>query len=93
MRPMPEIIVPSDLIDHLCRNSRLNAHEAKHVASEVLVYFSETPDEFLRNRHQELQALGNSNPEIYLALQQELQTRRFGAKQLSTRQIRRAIYG
>ena len=84
---------PAELIDHLCRNSRLPATEAEHVVNEVLAYFSETPDEFLRLRHQELQALGGSNTEIYAQLQQELQQRRFRSKPLSTRQIRRAIYG
>lgn len=90
---MSEISAPQELIDHLCRNSRLTAEEAAHVVIEVLAYFSETPDEYVRTRHQELQALGNSNSEIFSTLQKELQMRRFGAKPLSTRQIRRAIYG
>jgi len=90
---MSETTVPTELIDHLCRSSRLTAQEAEHMASEVLAYFSETPDEFVRHRHQELQALGRSNSEIYATLQKELQERRFSAKPLSTRQIRRAIYG
>jgi len=90
---MPEITVPADLIDHLCRSSRLTTQEAEHVVSEVLAYFSETPEDYVRNRHQELQALGNSNSDIFSTLQEELQARRFGAKPLTTRQIRRAIYG
>ena len=85
--------LPIELIDHLCRNSRLTADEAEHVVNEVLAYFSDTPDEFLRARHQELQALGGSNTEIYASLQQELELHRFRSKPLSTRQIRRAIYG
>ncbi len=90
---MSDIIVPEELIDHLCRSTRLTAKEVEHVVGEVLAYFSETPDDYLRTRHQELQALGNSNAAIYSTLQEELQARRFGAKPLTTRQIRRAIYG
>jgi len=90
---MSDITVPEDLVDHLCRNSRLTASEAEHLVSEVLAYFSATPDDYLRTRHQELQALGNSNPDIFSTLQKEIQARRFGAKPLTTRQIRRAIYG
>jgi len=90
---MPDITVPAELIDHLCRSSRLTAPEAEHVVHEVLAYFSETPEEYLRARHQELQAEGKSNTDIFLTLQTEVSTRRFGAKPLTTRQIRRAIYG
>lgn len=90
---MSDITIPAELIDHLCRNSRLTAQEAERVVSEVLTYFSETPDDYLRRRHQELQALGDSNSDIYSTLQTELKARRFGAKPLTTRQIRRAIYG
>lgn len=85
--------VPADLIDHLCRNSQLNAREAEHLVAEVVAYYSQTPDEFLRARHQELQSQGFGNTAIFSMLQLELNTRRFGAKPLTTRQIRRAIYG
>jgi len=90
---MPNSTVPAELINHLCRSSRLTAQEAEHIVSEVLAYYCETPEEYLCTRHQELQALGKNNSDIYVTLQQELLTRRFGAKSLSTRQIRRAIYG
>ncbi len=84
---------PDELIDHLCRSSQLTAREAEHLVAEVLAYFSQTPEEFLRARHQELQSLGYGNTEIFATLQAELGLRRFSAKPLTTRQIRRAIYG
>jgi len=90
---MSNVIVPAELIDHVCRSSRLTAQEAEHVIGEVLAYFSQTPDDYVRQRHQELQALGNSNRQIFSTLQNELKARRFGARPLTTRQIRRAIYG
>lgn len=94
---MPEIEAnaeaPSELIDHLCRNSQLTASEAEHLVAEVLGYFSQTPEDYLRTRHQELQSQGYGNAAIFSTLQLELSTRRFNAKPLTTRQIRRAIYG
>jgi len=83
----------AELVDHLCRNSRLTAQEAQHLVAEVLAYFSQTPEEFLRARHQELQSQGFGNAAIFSTLQLELNSRRFAARPLSTRQIRRAIYG
>jgi len=90
---MSETTAPTELVDHLCRNSRLTAQEASRVIDEVLAFFGDTPDAFLRQRHQELQTLGYSNSDIYGTLQIELQTRRFSCKPMTTRQIRRAIYG
>ncbi len=90
---MSDSTAPTELIDHLCRSSRLTEKEALQVVNEVLAFFDESPETFLRQRHQELQALGHSNKDIYAVLQNELQTRRFICKPMSTRQIRRAIYG
>lgn len=90
---MTDANVPSELIDHLCRNTQLTAQQAEHLVIEVLAYFAETPEMFLRKRHQELQTNGRSNSDIFAALQHELQSRRFTCKPMSTRQIRRAIYG
>lgn len=89
----PTSRIDQELIDHLCRSSQLTAAQAEHLVAEVLSYFSQTPEEFLRARHQELQARGFGNSTIYSTLQHELNARRFSAKPLTTRQIRRAIYG
>ena len=86
-------VASAELIDHLCRISPLTAREAEHLVAEVLAYFSQVPDEYLRTRHQELQAQGFSNSAIFSTLQREMLDRRFAAKPLTTRQIRRAIYG
>lgn len=84
---------PSELVDHLCRNSQLTARQAEQLVSEVLAYFSQTPEEFLRARHQELQSQGFDNASIFPTLQLELNARCFAARPLTTRQIRRVIYG
>lgn len=90
---MQEPAIDPELIDHLCRNSKLTASEAQHVALEIMAYYSDTAEQFIRQRHQELQARGRSNQDIFSTLQHELAQRRFRSKPMTTRQIRRAIYG
>jgi len=50
-------------------------------------------DEFISARHAELQAQGEQNPAIFERIASELARLRFKAPLLSTRQIRRRIYG
>jgi len=85
--------LPRELIDHLCRSSALTAQEATHIVQEVLAYFHETPDAFVRRRHQEMQVAGWPNTRIFAVIRAEMNTTRFASAGLSERQIRRLIYG
>ncbi len=85
--------LPEELLQHICYSSRLTAAEAQHLITEVLAYFSEPCEAFVRRRHLELQAQGLNNKRIYSQLLNELQQRRFPAPALSERQVRRMIYG
>jgi hypothetical protein len=82
-----------ELFDYLARTSRLSSAEAARVVNEVLAYLGETLETFIRRRHHALQAEGLSNQEIFDRLAREVSQRRFRAPELSTRQIRRIIYG
>ncbi|MER5639098.1 hypothetical protein ABT095_19290 [Kitasatospora sp. NPDC002227] len=82
-----------DLIAHLTRTSVLSPGEAARVVAEVLAYFSETTEEYVRRRHGELQARGLTNEKIFARLGAELAARRVAAPELSTRQLRRMVYG
>jgi len=84
---------PRDLLEHLCRLGAPDSHTAARLLAEVLAFYDETPDDFIRRRHRELQLAGFANSAIYRLLLQELPTRRFAAGSRSERQIRRAIYG
>jgi len=88
----PELI-PEELLQHLCYSSRLTADEARHLVSEVLAFYAEPCEDFVRRRHLELQSQGHNNKAIYSQLLHELEARRFPAATLSERQIRRMIYG
>ena len=82
------------LIDHICQSSGLTPAEARRLVDEVIAYFAETPEDYVRRRHLEIrQEQGLSNPQIFQRIQAELAQLVFAAPELSPRQIRRIIYG
>jgi hypothetical protein len=90
MAPMAE---DEELVDHLVRSGVLRRGEAVRVVAEVVAYFSETAEEFVRRRHRELREGGIANPESYARIATELRARPVVAPPLSERQVRRIIYG
>ena len=82
-----------DLIDHLVRTTPLNRGEASRVVLDVLAYFDETTEEFVRRRHRELQAKGLLNTAIFQHIGEELPHRAVAPVALSQRQLRRIVYG
>ncbi|MFD8599654.1 hypothetical protein ACFV1L_32080 [Kitasatospora sp. NPDC059646] len=82
-----------DLLAHLARTTALAPGEAARVVAEVLAYFSETTEEYVRRRHGELQARGLTNDRIFARIGAELAVRRVAAPELSARQLRRMVYG
>jgi hypothetical protein len=82
-----------DLLDHLARTTALGPNEAARVVADVLAYFAESTDEYVRRRHGELQARGLTNDRIFERIAAELPQRRVRAPELSARQLRRLVYG
>ena len=82
-----------DLLDHLQRTTDLGRNQAARVVAEVLNYFSETAEGFVRRRHTELQRAGLLNADIYSTISAELAVRRVRPQPMNERQIRRTIYG
>jgi hypothetical protein len=82
-----------DLIDHLVRTTPLQRGEANRVVLDVLAYFDETTEEFVRRRHRELQAKGLVNADIFVRISEELPHRAVAPPALSQRQLRRIVYG
>jgi hypothetical protein len=83
-----------DLIDHLTHTSGLSASEAARVVADVLAYFSEPTEAYVRRRHAELKTRGGlTNDEIFQRIAGELPARRVSPPELSLRQLRRMIYG
>lgn len=82
-----------ELVRHLTRTAPLSEAAAARVVEEVVAYFSEPAQEFIRRRHRELQAAGLANAETFRRIAIELASRPVTAPQFSERQIRRVIYG
>ncbi|ANH91658.1 MULTISPECIES: hypothetical protein [Streptomyces] len=82
-----------ELVDHLTRSTPLSRGEALRVVQDVLAYFDETTEEFVRRRHRELQAQGLVNAEIFGRIAADLKYRAVAPPDLSLRQLRRIVYG
>jgi hypothetical protein len=83
----------ADLVDYLARSCPLSPAEAARVVADVLGYFSEAPEEFVRRRHRELKARGLTNDQAFGRISAEMPLRRYGPPELSLRQLRRIVYG
>jgi len=78
---------------YLLRNVDVSERDLDKLIAELRSHWGETPAEFVRRRHRELQRQGARNPAIYEQVAAEIQGRRFSASPLTERQIRRLIYG
>jgi hypothetical protein len=81
------------LVAHLGRTSGLPLGQLNRLVEDVLAFFDESAEEFVRRRHRELQQQGEPNSEIFARICREATHRRFRAPRYSERQIRRIIYG
>lgn len=63
------------------------------MVADVLAYFGESTEEFVRRRHRELQARGLTNEAIFEKVAAELRQRTVVPAELTARQLRRIVYG
>ncbi|MFB7503012.1 hypothetical protein [Streptomyces broussonetiae] len=82
-----------ELVDHLTRSTPLSRGEALRVVQDVLAFFDETTQDFVRRRHRELQAQGLVNTEIFERIEADLKYRAVAPPELTLRQLRRMVYG
>ncbi|MEU0117376.1 hypothetical protein ABZ137_27705 [Streptomyces bobili] len=82
-----------ELVDHLTRSTPLNRGEALRVIQDVLAYFDETTEDFVRRRHRELQTQGLVNAEIFERIAADLKYRAVAPPEPTLRQLRRMVYG
>jgi hypothetical protein len=83
----------ADLVEQIARTTGLSTGEARRVVADVAAYFSEAVEEYVRRRHHELQLRGGRNDEIFERIRGELAHRPVRAPELTTRQLRRIVYG
>ncbi len=91
--PVDADLVDADLVDQVAATTGLPAGQAERVVADVIAYFSLTVEEFVRRRHHELQLHGARNDAIFERIRAELGHRPVRAPDLSTRQLRRIVYG
>ncbi|MFJ9035654.1 hypothetical protein ACIRF8_03570 [Streptomyces sp. NPDC102406] len=82
-----------ELVDHLTRSTSLGRGEALRVIQDVLAYFDESTEDYVRRRHRELQGQGLVNAAIFEQLTTELRYRAVAPPELTLRQLRRIVYG
>jgi hypothetical protein len=85
--------IPLDLVRHVAASTGLPEATAGRVVADVAAYFAESVEEYVRRRHGEMRAMHWKNDNIWPQIAAELGTRRFGAPNLSERQLRRIVYG
>ena len=89
---MVDVLVDSELVDHLVSGTGLTVAEARRVAEDVLAYYAEPLEDFVRRRHAELKTYGGRNADIFARIATELADRVVAAPALSERQLRRIVY-
>jgi hypothetical protein len=82
-----------DLVDRVAGSTGLTPAEAARVVDDVLAWYREPVEEFVRRRHAYHRLYGKRNPEIFALIADELAGRLVSAPPLSQRQLRRIIYG
>jgi hypothetical protein len=63
------------------------------VVADVLGFFSEVPEDFVRRRHRELKTRGFTNDQAFGQIAAEIPLRRYAPPEFSPRQLRRIVYG
>ncbi|ATY16323.1 hypothetical protein CU254_12655 [Amycolatopsis sp. AA4] len=85
--------IPDDLVRHIVHTTGLPPAIAGRVVSDVMGYFVETTEEYVRRRHSELRAEQLPNARIWAVISDELDLRPVAAPRLSERQLRRIVHG
>lgn len=82
-----------DLIDRLAGSAGLTPAEAARVVDDVLAWYREPVQDYVRRRHAHYQLSGKRNAEIFALIARELAVRAVAPPSLSERQLRRIVYG
>ena len=81
------------LIHRVADSTGLTPGEAARVVEDVLAWYREPVEDYVRRRHAHHQLYGKRNPEIFALIADELADRAVAAPTMSERQLRRIVYG
>ena len=77
----------------MAESAGLSSGEAARVVADVLAWYREPVEDFVRRRHAHHHLYGKKNDEIFDLIAAELTGRVVAAPRLSARQLRRLVYG
>jgi hypothetical protein len=84
---------PPELVRHVTASTGLPEPIAERVVADVMAYFTESAEDYVRRRHRELKRRERRNDDIWPTIAGELRDRPVAAAELSERQLRRIVYG
>lgn len=82
-----------ELVGQVAASAGLSAGEAARVVADIVAWYREPVDAYVRRRHAHHRVYGKRNPEIFALIAGELAGRVVAAPELSERQLRRIVYG
>jgi hypothetical protein len=85
--------VEAELIERVASSTGLTPAEAARVVEDVLAWYREPVEDYVRRRHAQHHLYGKRNDEIFALIARELAGRLVAAPALSQRQLRRIVYG
>lgn len=85
--------VEPELVERVAASTGIGPSDAARLVEDVLAFYAEPVEQYVRRRHAHLQARGARNPEIFARIAQELPGRLVRPRELSERQLRRIVYG
>jgi hypothetical protein len=83
----------AELVEQVALSTGLSTAIAARVVEDVLAFYRQPVEQYVRTRHTRLQAEGRKNPEIFPLIAAELGRRLVAPPDLSERQLRRIVYG
>jgi hypothetical protein len=84
--------VDSELVDRIADSAGLSRDEAARVIDDVLAWYREPVEDYVRRRHAQHHLSGRHNPETFALIAHELTGRVVAPPELSERQLRRIVY-
>ena len=84
--------VDVELIDRVAATTGLTPTEATRVVEDVLAWYREPVEDFVKRRHAHHRLYGRHNAQIFALIAEELAGRVVAAPPLSERQLRRIVY-
>ena len=91
--PTADRLADPELIGQVAASAGLSAGEAARVVADVVAWYHEPVEAYVRRRHAQQRTHGKRNPEIFDLIARELAGRVVAAPELSQRQLRRIVYG